>query len=71
MTRVATSRDRIRFEVNPEVLGRTYMRAFEHDGVRDAPCGQFYRSRNGPSGFEEGPPACSTGHASAGAVETW
>jgi hypothetical protein len=55
-TRGATSRDGIRFEVDPEVLGRTYMRAFKHDGYTYAMAmpGQFYRSRNGLSGFEGG-----------------
>jgi len=57
VTRVATSRDGIRFQVRPEVLGRTYMRAFKHDGYTYAMAmpGQFYRSRDGLSGFEEGP----------------
>lgn len=57
VTRVATSQDGIRFEARPEVLGRTYMRAFRHDGYTYAMAmpGQFYRSRDGLSGFEEGP----------------
>jgi len=52
-----TSPDGIRFQVRPEVLGRTYMRAFKHDGYTYAMAmpGQFYRSRDGLSGFEEGP----------------
>jgi len=57
VSRVATSPDGIRFEARPEVLGRTYMRAFEHDGytyVMAMP-GQLYRSRDPLSGFEEGP----------------
>ena len=57
VTRVATSRDGIHFEARPEVLGRTYMRAFPYDGYTYAMAmpGQFYRSRDGLSGFEEGP----------------
>ena len=57
VTRVATSPDGIRFQVRPEVLGRTYMRAFKHEGYTYAMAmpGQFYRSRDGLSGFEEGP----------------
>ncbi len=56
-SRVATSTDGIRFMARPEVLGRTYMRAFRHDGftyIMSMP-GQFYRSRNPLGGFEEGP----------------
>jgi hypothetical protein len=39
------------------VLGRTYFRAFRHDGFIYAMAmpGQFYRSRDGLGGFEEGP----------------
>jgi hypothetical protein len=57
VTRVAISRDGIRFEARPEVLGRTYMRAFQHNGYTYAMSmpGQFYRSRDGLSAFEEGP----------------
>jgi hypothetical protein len=56
-TRVALSRDGIRFEARPELLGRTYMRAFQHDGYTYAMSmpGQFYRSRDGLNVFEEGP----------------
>jgi hypothetical protein len=56
-TRVAVSRDGIRFKARPEVLGRTYMRIFQHDGYTYAMSmpGQFYRSREGLSAFEEGP----------------
>jgi hypothetical protein len=73
VTRVATSRDGIRFQVRPEVLGRTYMRAFKHDGYTFAMAmpGQFYRSRNGLSGFEEGTAPVQPGYASRGALETW
>ena len=57
VTRVAVSGDGIRFEPRPEVLGRTYMRAFAHDGDTYAMSmpGQLYRSLDGLSGFEEGP----------------
>lgn len=57
VTRVATSGDGIHFEARPEILGRTYMRTFEHGGYTYAMAmpGQFYRSRDGLSGFETGP----------------
>ena len=57
VTRAATSADGIRFEARPEVLGRTYLRAFRHDGMTYAMAmpGQFYRSTDGLTGFEEGP----------------
>ena len=57
VTRAATSVDGIRFVARPEVLGRTYFRAFPHQGYIYALAmpGQFYRSRDGLSGFEEGP----------------
>ena len=57
VTRAALPRDGIQFEARPEVLGRTYMRAFAHDGYTYAMSmpGQLYRSRDGVSGFEEGP----------------
>ena len=57
VSRVATSSDGIRFEARPEPLGRTYMRALQHDGytyIMSMP-GQFYRSRDPLGGFEEGP----------------
>ncbi len=56
-SRAATSNDGIHFEAHPETLGRTYMRAIQHDGytyIMSMP-GQFYRSRQSLSGFEEGP----------------
>ncbi len=56
-SRVATSSDGIHFEAQPQDLGRTYMRAFQHDGmtyVMSMP-GQFYRSRDGFTDFETGP----------------
>ena len=57
VTRVATSSDGIRFEAMPEILGKTYMRVFPHAGMTYAMAmpGQFYRSRDGFTGFEEGP----------------
>ena len=57
VSRVATSSDGIHFDARPEVLGRTYMRVFEHDGYTYAMSmpGQFYRSQNPLGGFEEGP----------------
>lgn len=57
LSRVATSSDGIHFEARPEPLGRTYMRAFGHDGytyIMSMP-GQLYRSLDPLSGFEEGP----------------
>ena len=57
VSRVATSSDGIQFEARPEPLGRTYMRALQHDGytyIMSMP-GQFYRSLDPLSGFEEGP----------------
>jgi hypothetical protein len=56
-SRVATSSDGIHFEARSEPLGRTYMRAFwhgEYTYIMSMP-GQFYRSRDGLSGLEEGP----------------
>ena len=57
VSRVATSSDGINFVARPERLGRTYMRVFRHDGYTYALAmpGQFYRSRDGLGGFEEGP----------------
>lgn len=57
VTRVATSADGIRFVARPEILGRTYFRAFLHDGYTYAMAmpGQLYRSRNALTGFESGP----------------
>lgn len=56
-TRVALSDDGIDFQARPEVLGRTYLRVFEHMGMTYgiAMPGQVYRSQDGLSGFEEGP----------------
>lgn len=57
VTRVATSADGIHFRARSEILGLTYMRAFRHGGYTYtmAMPGQFYRSPDGLSGFEEGP----------------
>ena len=57
VSRAATSRDGIHFEARREVLGRSYMRAFRHHGMTYAMAmpGRFYRSRDGFTGFEEGP----------------
>ena len=57
VSRVALSRDGIDFKARPEVLGRTYLRAFEHDGLTYgiAMPGQVYRSKDGLSNFEQGP----------------
>ena len=57
VTRVATSKDGIRFAGHPEILGRPYFRAFQHDNLTYALAmpGVMYRSSNGLSDFEEGP----------------
>jgi hypothetical protein len=57
VTRAATSGDGIKFQARPEILGSSYMRAFEHDGMTYALAmpGLFYRSRDGFSSFEPGP----------------
>jgi hypothetical protein len=57
LTRAATSQDGIRFEARPEVLGRSYWRAFPHGGYTYALAmpGQLYCSREPLTGFEAGP----------------
>jgi hypothetical protein len=57
VTRVATSRDGINFAAEPQILGRSYMRVFAHDGITYAMAmpGIFYRSRDGFRDFETGP----------------
>lgn len=57
VSRVATSPDGIRFQTRPEILGRTYMRVFDHAGQTYAMSmpGQFYRANTPLSGFEPGP----------------
>ena len=56
-TRVAVSDDGIDFPAKPEILGRTYFRVFHRPDAVYAMAmpGQFYRSRDGYTGFEEGP----------------
>lgn len=56
-TRVATSINGINFKARPEILGRTYFRAFQYDNYYYALAmpGQFYRSRDRYSNFETGP----------------
>jgi hypothetical protein len=56
VTRVATSTDGITFTSGKEVLGRTYWRAFPHDGMTYAIAmpGVFYRSADPLAGFETG-----------------
>ncbi len=57
VSRGAISEDGIHFEARPEVLGRTYMRAFDYADftyIMSMP-GQFYRSDDPLGGFEEGP----------------
>lgn len=57
VTRVATSTDGIHFVARPEILGRTYFRTFSHHAYTYAMAmpGQFYRSKDGLTGFEQGP----------------
>lgn len=57
VTRVATSANGIDFAARPEVLGRSYFRVFQHEGMTYglAMPGQLYRSRDGLTGFEPGP----------------
>jgi hypothetical protein len=57
VTRAATSDDGIHFTARPEILGLSYFRTFLHDGYTYAMAmpGQFYRSKNPLSNFEEGP----------------
>ena len=56
-SRVATSNDGINFTAGSENIGRTYMRAFKYEQRTYALAmpGQFYRSENGLTNFEEGP----------------
>ncbi len=57
VSRVATSTDGVHFEAQPQTLGRTYMRIFRHGGwtYSLAMPGQFYRSADGFTNFEQGP----------------
>lgn len=56
-TRLAVSKDGINFEGRPENLGRPYFRVIEFGDYYYALAmpGYFYRSRDGLTGFEEGP----------------
>ena len=56
-TRVATSKDGIRFEAREPLVSRSYHRGFQHDGQWYAMSmpGVFYRSRDGISDFETNP----------------
>lgn len=56
-SRVALSEDGVNFTTMPENIGRSYMRIFEHEGMTYAMSmpGQFYRSADGLTNFEEGP----------------
>jgi hypothetical protein len=56
VTRVATSRNGIDFSAQPEILGRSYLRVFKHDGVTYglAMPGQLYRSEDSFHSFEPG-----------------
>lgn len=56
-TRVALSPDGLHFTAGAELLGRPYFRVFRWDDHYYALAmpGVFYRSRDGLSGFEEGP----------------
>ena len=57
VSRVAVSSDGVAFDALPDVLGRTYMRAFHYRDMTYALAmpGQFYRSADGLTGFEAGP----------------
>ncbi len=57
VSRVAISQDGIDFTARPEVIGRSYMRIFQHDGMTYALTmpGPLSRSVDGLSGFETGP----------------
>ena len=57
VTRVAVSSDGVRFADQPQILGRTYFRVFHWRGATYAMAmpGQFYRSQDGFTQFEEGP----------------
>jgi len=57
VTRVAVSHDGIYFTAQPEILARSYLRVFRHEGVSYglAMPGQIYRSADGLHGFETGP----------------
>jgi hypothetical protein len=56
-SKVALSKDGIRFAARPGILGESYFRAFRWGGYWYAlgMPGIFYRSKDGLSGFEQGP----------------
>ena len=56
-SRVATSTDGVHFSAQEENIGRSYMRIFAWQGMSYAISmpGQFYRSANGLTDFEQGP----------------
>lgn len=56
-SRVAISKDAINFTARQEILGNSYFRVFQYGGYHYAQGmpGHFYRSRDGLTGFEEGP----------------
>ena len=56
-SKVAVSRDGIRFTASPESLGHPYFRVLQWGGYHYALAmpGVFYRSEDGLTGFEEGP----------------
>ena len=57
VSRVAISRNGIDFAARPEVIGGSYMRIFQHDGMTYALTmpGTVSRSADGLSGFQTGP----------------
>ncbi len=57
VTRMATSPDGISFTARPEILSRSYLRAFIHDGQTFALVmpGQIYRFKDGLPPLEQGP----------------
>lgn len=57
VSRVAISEDGIHFVAQPEVIGRSYMRIFQHDGMTYALTmpGVLSRSTDGLTRFETGP----------------
>lgn len=57
VSRVALSEDGISFQALPDIIGKTYMRIFKHNSFTYAMAmpGQFYRSLDGLTSFEEGP----------------
>ena len=71
VTRAATSKDGISFVADPEILGRTYWRAFRHDGYHYALAmpGQIYRSRDAPPRLRGRAAALQSRHAPRRASE--